>query len=52
MTDYLVNRALPIAINLTLGIGFVYLWCYLTGQNPDDVAAWVALGMAATAGVK
>ena len=52
MTNYLVNRALPIVINLTLGIGFVYLWSYFTGQNPDDVVGWAALGMAASAGVK
>ena len=52
MTDYLANRALPIAINLTLGIGFVFLWSYLTGQNPDEIVGWAALGMAAQAGVK
>jgi len=52
MTNYLVNRALLIVINLAIGIGFVYLLSYFTGQNPDDLVGWFALGMVVAAGVK
>lgn len=51
MTDHIVDFIKFLA-NLAVAIGVVYFLAWLTGQTPDEVVGWAALGIAVGASSK
>lgn len=51
MTDLIVDF-IKFLVNLAFAIGVVYFIAWLTGQNPDEVVGWAAVGIAVGASSK